>query len=147
MRFFNGWRNLTKGPLGTSSLETWADYIQESCQIGGMRIPLGGYSPAPIGQPSPTPRISIACFIYWMLFLAGLVSAYILLTSWETPGRGSVASSMAVSPSERNWDILMARRPFCCQPLPSGESNPYFLEDRSSLKFETSEEEILLWKS
>lgn len=137
---------MIKARLGASSLETWADYIQESCQIGETRTPSEGFSPALTGRPSPTPLTSTACFIYWTLFLAGLVFACILLTSWETLAKGSAVNSMAVSPWERDWDILMARRPFCCQPQQLEESNPYFLEDRSSLKFETFEEEMT-WKS
>lgn len=141
MQFFKGTSEETK-----ECLDDWPPGPWHSLQENSLGETTSLRSPASrlerIVQWSRTPKGLGVVSILWVLFLVGLVFVSIQRMSWGTPARAGAASSTAASLSERNWDVLMDRRPFCCQHPLYADWNLYFLEGRSSLKYEIHEEVI-----
>lgn len=139
MLSFSAWTSQMRGRLGTSSLEDWASYIQESC-------PTAATSPTSLAfwrlytwLASPCLQDLVAAFMCYVMFLLVLAYVFILLTLWGTAGSAFGASLTAASHWESGLGIWMARRPSCYQPPLCDELSNTFLEGRSSLKFETQE--------
>lgn len=145
MRFFSGWTSRMKARLGTSSLEDWSSFLENS-PAEETKPATAVSSPEVIGLTSlPLRGLLVACICYG-LFLLGVASACILLISWATVGAAFGASSTAVSHSESDLGIWMGRKPFCYQLPQCVEWNNYSLEGRSSLRFET-QQEVRTWDS
>src|SRR5688572_2748326 len=109
----------TKARLADSSLEDWASFLENA--------PGEGTSPCtplcqqgPIGLTSLNRHALVAVSICSALFLLALVAGCILLISWATPAKAGSVTLTAVSLSENDLGIWMARKPFCSALPPCG---------------------------
>ncbi len=142
MRFFNDSRPQIPAPLGSSSLEDWPSFLENS--PGGTMRPLFRASLLErIAAYSRTPQGLAAGCILWLLFLLALVFASTQLISWVTQPRGSNASSMAASLSGSDLGIWTARRLYCYPLQPCDIWNPFSEEIPSSLRYEIQTEEVM----
>ncbi len=111
----NDLRALYKARLGSSSLENWSSYLENSpgeTMHHPSRVSLLGR----IAAFLRTPRgLAVVC-ILWPVFLIALVFVFTLLTSWEIRLGATGVSLTAASPWERNSAGLTDRRLSFCQP-------------------------------
>lgn len=140
MRFFNASSLETKGRLGGSSLEDWADSLPEN-SLGETTPPLSHVSRLGfIVLSLRTAPGLVALSILWVLFLIGLVFASILLIKWETPPRASVANLTAASLWVKDLGGWTARKLYCNPSQPCDASSPFSEDSPSNLRYEIQPE-------
>lgn len=134
-----------KAPLGTSSLENWPSFLENS--PGGTTPPT---SPASrlerIVLWLRSPRGLVVACICWLLLVLAAVFGFTLLTSWEPLIKVSAASSTAASLWEKGSDGWMVRKRSFYLPPPLDDSTNTLWTGRLSLKYEM-EQEVRLWNS
>lgn len=141
MQSFNDSSPQIKAPLGDSSLEDWASFLEN--YPGGTMRPLFRASPLErISAYLRTPRGLAALSIWWVLFLLGLVFVFTPRMSWGIYQKASTASSMVVLPSERSSAGWTTRRLYCSHSQPCDVWNPFSVESPFNLRFEIQPEEV-----
>ena len=145
MRSSKGSTNRIRGRLGNSSLEDWPSFLENS-PIEVTRTSLVVCLLERIVACSRTPRgLAVLC-ICWVLFLLALVFVFTPRTSWVTQRWVTEASSTAVSLSENDLGLWMARRLYCSPHQPCDAWSPFSEDARSNLRLEM-EVEVRLWSS
>lgn len=141
MRYSNDLKPEIKEPLGGSSLEDWASFLENS--HGGTMRPLFRASLLErICAYSRTPRGLAVISILWALFLIALVFVFTPRTSWEIPVKAFTASSTAASLLGKNLGGWTARRLYCTPSQPCAASNPFSEEGPFNLRLEMHPEEV-----